>query len=232
MIASMHNVSLPGELLEQLKKRRGRLRVFSRIDPAAAALIVVDMQNAFVSPDGFAYIPTASGIVPNINRFAGALRAVGGHVVWVRTTLGSTGRKAWRLYFDHFVPAGEAEARRAALSPEHLEHEFWPQLDIRNEDTIVDKDRFSAFIQDASDLEHELHRRGVDTVFVAGTLTNICCESTARDAMMRDYRAVMIEDANAARTDEDHIAGLRTFVQVFGDVVTTDEAIELVQETV
>ena len=77
----MHKVSLPGELLQQLEERRGRLRVFSRIDPGAAALIVVDMQNAFVSPDGFAYVPTASGIVPNINRFAGALRAAGGYVV-------------------------------------------------------------------------------------------------------------------------------------------------------
>ena len=46
---------------------------------------------------------------------------------------------------------------------------------------------------------------------------------------MRDFRTLMVHDANAARTDADHIAGLRTFVQVFGDVIDTDRAISLIK---
>ena len=66
---------------------------------------------------------------------------------------------------------------------------------------------------------------GIDTVLVAGTKTNVCCESTARDAMMRDYKVVMVSDANGARYDEDHLAGLTSFFQSFGDVRTTEEVI-------
>ena len=88
----------------------------------------------------------------------------------------------------------------------------------------------SAFIQGASPLEDRLRQASIDTVLITGTLTNCCCESTARDAMMRDFRTLMVHDANAARTDEDHVAGLRTFVQVFGDVIDTDRAIALLQQ--
>jgi nicotinamidase-related amidase len=53
----------------------------------------------------------------------------------------------------------------------------------------------------------------------------MCCESAARDAMMRDYKVVMVSDANGARYPEDHLAGLTSFFQSFGDVRTTDEVI-------
>ncbi len=228
--AAMHEVTLPQDLLDQLAERRGRLRVFNRIDPRSTALLVIDMQNTFVHPDGFAYIETAQGIVPNINRLADVLREAGGTVAWVRVTLAESGRGAWDLYFEHFSPPGTAEQRRRSLCAGHQGHAFWHALDIRPEDLIVDKDRFSAFIQDASDLEQRLRERGIDTLLITGTLTNCCCESTARDAMMRDFRTLMISDGNAARTDEDHIAGLRTFVQVFGDVIDTDEAIALIRD--
>jgi ureidoacrylate peracid hydrolase len=62
-------------------------------------------------------------------------------------------------------------------------------------------------------------------VLIAGTATNVCCESSARDAMMLDYRVIMLSDANAASTDEEHAATLDTFILFFGDVMTADEAI-------
>ncbi len=226
----MHDVELPAELLEQLKARRGRLHVFDQLDPARTALLVIDMQNAFVHPQGFAHVEKAAGIVPNINRLAGALRSAGGTVIWIRVSLTDSGRGAWAMYFDHFTPAAERKDWHAQLTAGHFSHEFCAGLDIQPADWMVDKDRFSAFIQDASPLESRLRQASIDTVLVTGTLTNCCCESTARDAMMRDFRTLMIADANAAKTDEDHIAGLRTFVQVFGDVVTTDETIRLIQE--
>lgn len=221
----MHKVTLPQPLREALRRRRGRDHIFETLAPSETALLVVDMQNHFVAPEALAEVPLARGIVANINRLAEGLRRAGGHVVWIRSTFAPDGAAAWPMFFDNFVAPEARGALRHSLSPGQPGHEFWPELDIRDADLVVDKTRFSAFIQGASDIEPLLRQRGIDTVLITGTLTNICCESTARDAMMRDFRAVMIEDANAARSDDDHLAGLRSFVQVFGDVMTTDAAL-------
>ncbi len=70
-----------------------------------------------------------------------------------------------------------------------------------------------------------LGKYGIDSLIITGTATNMCCESAARDAMMRDYKVVMVSDGNGARYPEDHLAGLTSFYQSFGDVRTTDEVI-------
>jgi ureidoacrylate peracid hydrolase len=91
----------------------------------------------------------------------------------------------------------------------------------------VHKKRFSPFITGSSDLHEHLQARAIDSLFVCGTATNMCSETTARDAMMLDYKVVMVEDANAARYDDDHLAGLTSFYQSFGDVRSTDDAIKM-----
>ena len=65
---------------------------------------------------------------------------------------------------------------------------------MRPEDLTVEKNRFSAFIQGSSDLAAVLRGRGLDTILITGTVTNVCCESTARDAMMLNFKTVMITD--------------------------------------
>jgi ureidoacrylate peracid hydrolase len=94
----------------------------------------------------------------------------------------------------------------------------------------VPKRRFSPFIQGSSELEAILRARGIDTVVISGTRTNVCCETTARDAMMLDFKTVVVADATAAATDLEHMAGLMTVFQVFGDVRTTDEVIGLLEK--
>jgi ureidoacrylate peracid hydrolase len=59
-------------------------------------------------------------------------------------------------------------------------------------------------------------------VLVTGTVTNVCCESTARDAMMLNFKTIMVTDGNAAVTDEDHNASLCAFYLTFGDIMSTD----------
>ena len=80
----------------------------------------------------------------------------------------------------------------------------------------------------SSDLHDILQANSIENLIVAGTATNMCSESTARDAMMLDYKVVMVEDANAARYDDDHLAGLTSFYQSFGDVKTTDATIAMI----
>jgi ureidoacrylate peracid hydrolase len=74
-----------------------------------------------------------------------------------------------------------------------------------------------------------LRARDIDTVIVTGAVTNVCCEATARDAMMLNYKTVLVSDANAARTDEDHNASLSAVLRVFGAVHSTDEVVGLLQ---
>ena len=223
----MHTFALPPHVLDAIEKRRGgRHHIFNTLDPAKTALVVIDMQNYFVAPDMKGEVPMAREIVPNINRLAAATRAAGGRVAWVTNNFPDDITESWSvMMMDMFSP----ERREAML--EHLReggagHPLWHELETAPEDWQLYKNRFSAFIQGSSDLEARLRAEGRDTVLITGTLTNVCCESSARDAMMIGYRCVMVSDANAARFDEDHLAGLTSFWQSFGDVRTTDDVIE------
>ena len=76
---------------------------------------------------------------------------------------------------------------------------------------------------------HEyLQERGIDTLIITGTLTNCCCESTARDAMQMNYKIIFVADANAALTDAAHNATLDNMLMLFADVMTTEEVLTAV----
>ena len=92
-------------------------------------------------------------------------------------------------------------------------------------DDIVYKYRFSAFVQGASDLPQRLQDGGFASVLIVGTVTNVCCESSARDAMMLNFKTVMVSDGNSAHSDAEHTATLAAFYAVFGDVMDTDMTI-------
>jgi len=105
-------------------------------------------------------------------------------------------------------------------------HALYADLRPAPADLHLPKLRYSAFIQGSSTLHDELQRRGIDTVLVAGTATEVCCESTARDAMMLNYRTVMLSDGCAAFTAEAHAATLSNFLLYFGDVQSCNEVID------
>jgi ureidoacrylate peracid hydrolase len=218
----MHTLSIPQSVVDRVVARRGREHVHDMLDPARTALVVVDMQNAFMLPGvAHALCPMAEKIVPNINRLAQAVRMTGGTVIWIKTTFKDDALKNWSTYFEMVKP--EQGARRvAALTAGSKGHELWAALDVRTDDLIVEKNRFSAFIQGSSNLAEVLRERGLDTVLITGTVTNVCCESTARDAMMLNFKTIMVTDGNAAVTDEDHNASLCAFYLTFGDVMPTD----------
>ena len=218
----MHTLSIPQSVVDRVIERRGREHIYDNLDPAKTALVVVDMQNAFMLPGvAHALCPMAEKIVPNINRLARAVRETGGTVVWIKTTFTEDALRSWSTYFDMVTPQHGAK-RVQALTAGSEGHQLWAALDVRTEDLIVEKNRFSAFIQGSSNLAEILRRRGIDTILVTGTVTNVCCESTARDAMMLNFRTVMVSDGNAAMTDEEHNASLIGFYLTFGDVMSTD----------
>jgi nicotinamidase-related amidase len=210
----------PQYVIDRVMAKRGRLNVFDRFDPTRTALLVIDMQNFYVGE-----IESVIGIIPNINRLAREMRARGGLVVFVGMTAGAGGNSLWPIYHDYFFTPEKGANHRDQLSSDHPGHRFHADLDVALGDPIVYKSRFSPFIQGASNIEDILRGHGIECLIVTGTATNMCCEAAARDAMMRDYKVVMVADANGARHPEDHLAGLTSFFQSFGDVRTTDEVI-------
>ncbi len=218
----MHTLSIPQSVIDRVIARRGREHVHEDLEAAKTALVVVDMQNAFMLPGvAHALCPMAEKIVPNINRLAQAVRTTGGTVVWIKTTFKEDALKNWSTYFEMVTPQQGAK-RIEALTADSRGHELWSALDVRADDLIVEKNRFSAFIQGSSNLAEVLRGRGLDTILVTGTVTNVCCESTARDAMMLNFKTIMVTDGNAAVTDDDHNASLVAFYLTFGDIMSTE----------
>ncbi len=220
-----HDVKIPDYVIERIMAKRGKLSVFDSFEASKTAFLVIDMQNFYV-----AEVDTAISIVPNINRIAAACRARDVPVIWVimRCSDGEGEPSQWQLYHRYFFTEAKGQNHLTKLSPGNPGFEIYPDLDVANGDRIVTKRRFSPFITGASDLHEILQDLGVENLIVAGTATNMCSESTARDAMMLDYKVVMVEDANAARYDDDHLAGLTSFYQSFGDVKTTDDVIAMI----
>lgn len=227
----MHQIKIPQSVIDRVTARRGKEHVYEdSIDPTRSALIVVDMQNGFMLPGvAFSEIKTAPEIVPNINRLARAVRASGGTVVWIVTTYTKEADTEWSTYYGLSTPTHGAK-RSAALSKGHKGHELWASLEVQPEDPIVEKKRFSAFIQGSSNLDQVLKERGIDTLLITGTVTGVCCESTARDAMMLNYRVVMVTDGNAAYSDEEHNAALTAFYATFGDILPTARLVEIIEK--
>jgi ureidoacrylate peracid hydrolase len=220
----MHESMIPAEILARVVERRGRRHINERLEAATCALVVIDLQDGFMLPGVPLEVAAARAIVPNVNRLAAAFRAAGGRVVWVRMNVEGE-RDSWSAFFRRF-PAEVAERQLVALAPGGVGYPLYKELDVLAGDDVIDKKRYSAFIAGSSPIDGLLRTAGIDTIVVTGTLTNVCCESTARDAMMLNYNVVLVSDANATWTDEQHNATLTTMVQNFGDVMTTDEVLE------
>ena len=220
-----HAVHIPDDVLQRVLLRRGRLTLFDSLDARSTALLVIDMQDAFLKPGAAGEVAAARGIVPAINRLAQGLRDKGGLVAWVKMTVRDD-TSYWSVWFEHFMSATpRGRGLTADLVSGGAGHGLYGELDVRDGDLVVEKTRYSAFIQGSSDLDGLLRARGIDTVVVVGTLTNVCSESTARDAMMLNYKTVLVSDANATLSDEDHNASLAAVIQTFGEVITTDEVL-------
>lgn len=220
----MHDLSIPAHVLDRVVARAGRAHPFDVITPAKTAFVVVDMQNHFVKQGFPGEVPMARAIVPAINRLAATLRELGGHVVWIKNTTHDT-RESWSVYHDWLMTPERRDRRYASMELGHEGHALWGELDVHGEDAQVVKTRFSAFIQGSSDLEAYLRGRGIDTLLIGGTATHVCCESTARDAMMLNFKVVMVADVLATYDDATQNASLAAFYSNFGDVQTVAEAI-------
>jgi len=222
---------LPDTLVRAATHRRGRLELFDTINPSRTALLVIDMQKAWLAAGAPFETPSARALIPRINRIAAALRRRSGTVIWIQHTTGKLDENGyWPLYFNHFIHPEQRAAAIAALAPGEPLHALDTALEVSSGDLVLPKYRFSAFVRTPHDLESMLVTRGLDTVVVGGTATNVCVESTVRDAMMRDFRVFMPHDAVTALDPEAHLAGLRNVMQSFADVRPVEALLALIGE--
>jgi nicotinamidase-related amidase len=203
------------------------------VDPKRAALVIVDMQYATGHRDGgLSQSMKAKGetttdwrfkrihdlVIPNTQRLIKAMRDCGGEIVYV--TIGAAKEDCrdapvhMRKFFQSF---GNHVGSR--------QHEIIEELAPEPQDHIVRKTSIGAFA--STGIDHLLRTLDRDALFMTGVSTNMCVETTAREAADRGYAVSLIEDACATTHKDLHENTLRNFSRFFGKVRSTDKALGL-----
>lgn len=198
-----------------------------KVGPEHAAVLVVDVQNDFCAPGGAMHaegrdLSMVQAMLPRLAWLLEAARGAGTPVVWIRNVY--TAQPNWYL---SEVWLEQAARRRRGLYVERpvcqageWNGDFY-QVRPRPDEAIVTKHRYGAF--EGTDLDLVLRSRGVRTVIMTGVATNVCVETTARQAFLKDYYVVFVSDCTATYSRADHDATLRNIDNFFGEVVTAEQ---------
>jgi ureidoacrylate peracid hydrolase len=215
-----HPSGIPEKIVRKVVARRGRLHAFESIDATRTALVVIDLDVATVGGN-----EDCQRMTPTVNSLARTVRHTGGVVAWVLSKAIPSkhftdilGPDLATRYVNDGLPGGGGT-------------KLWPELDSISGDVFTVKTGASAFFPGKCDLKDQLDAKGIDTLLIAGTVTNICCESSARDATELGYRVIMVSDALSGHAHGLHEATLATFYRIFGDVRPSREVVELLKAT-
>ncbi len=180
------------------------------IKPGQCALLVIDMQNYFDS--------LTVNIKPNLLKIIDVCRAKGMRIVFTRHGHKDISKDGGMLakWWDDSVMVGTHG------------WELMPDFKLGKEDLLIDKNRYSAFFK--TGLDEKLRARGITELIITGVITNCCCETTARDAFVRDYRIFFVSDATATANDDLHIATLKTLAYGFAHIVSTGQVCQQISE--
>lgn len=197
-----------------------------KLDPSRTALVNVDMQNAFVEGTPLS-APNGPALVPVVNRLAKACRDAGMMVIH---TLHVTRRDG----SNHGTMGELIEPVRAGYINEGTETaKLHPGVEVGPRDILLYKPRYGSFT--GTDLDQVLRSNGINTIIVSGICTNICCETTAREAGMRDYHVFFPSDgtetfpAGGLSVEEIKKATLTTLGVAFAKIFTVDELIDKIK---
>jgi len=183
-----------------------------QLNVAGCALLVVDMQMFFLDATSPTFACGGVAILPTVKSLVDAFRRAGRPIIYSR-----------HVHHPNDLDAGIMgwwwQGKCLEGSPES---EIHPQLAPAASDKVVFKHRYSAFYN--TDLETVLRCLKVEDLVITGTMTNMCCESTARDAYYRDYRVFFLVDGTGTINEEMHLASLLNLAFGFA-YVTTSQAI-------
>jgi ureidoacrylate peracid hydrolase len=199
-----------------------------KVEPRHAALLVVDMQNDFIAPGGLISkdgrdISEAQKMAERLPALIAAARAAGVLVVFVRNVYSSERNvylsDAWLEQASRKRAGGYT--RIPVCADGSWEGDFYGAVRPEPGDPIVTKHRYGAFHN--TDLDTILRANGIRTCVMTGVVTNVCVETTAREAFIRDYYVVAVDDGCAAYSREDHVMTLKNIDRFFGEVTTIAE---------
>ena len=212
----MHVTRLPRWAIE-----RGQvLNSFPALEPGKTALVNIDMQSVFLDEHEIYGNQHSRDIVGAVNSLSAAMRGIGAPVIWTRQTHIHDGPLApppWQ--YDPAKP-GVAEGI-AALQAGAPGHGLYPAMEVGGGDIVIDKYRYGALACPAGALRRTLEALGTEMILITGTLTNCCCETTAREANLAGYKVMVVADATATLTDAEHNAALLNLRLNFADVRRT-----------
>jgi ureidoacrylate peracid hydrolase len=199
-----------------------------KVQPGHTALIVIDMQNDFIAPNGLIGrkgldLTAAQQLAERLPTFIAAAREAGALVIFVRNVY-TTERNfylpdAWLEQAARKQSGGYT--RFPVCAEGSWEGDYYGEVRPQPGDAVVTKHRYNAFHN--TDLDTILRANAIRTVVMTGVATDVCVGSTAREAFMRDYYAVMVDDGTATFSREDHDAALKNFDRYFGEVSTIAE---------
>jgi len=184
-----------------------------KLKKAKSALLVIDMQNFFLDPKSPTFTCGGLAILPTVKKLIAAFRKAKRPVIFTRHVHHPDGHDAGNLgwWWEGMCVEG---------TPESEVHEDIAPLP---KEKVVLKHRYSAFYN--TDLEITLRGFGIEDVAISGVMTNLCCETTAREAFMRDWRVFFLADATGTVSEEMHYASLLNLCYGFAFVTTTDKII-------
>jgi ureidoacrylate peracid hydrolase len=195
--------------------------------PRRTALINVDMQRCFVQ-DGPLASPDGRALTERVNRLIAVCRDAGILVVHTRMLMRADGSNLGVM--EEVVPPFIVGLYTDGAKTANLDS----ALAVDASDVIVDKPRYGGF--HGTDLEMILRTRGVDTVIISGIATNICCETTAREAAQRDFHVIFLSDGtatmdmNGVSADDLQRATCASLGMVFAQIATIDQVSGTIRE--
>ncbi|TAH32863.1 cysteine hydrolase [Candidatus Saccharibacteria bacterium] len=222
-MAEKHPSGIPEAVLNKVVPRRGRLHAFPILNPAKTALVVVDLDTGSVTHGTTEEIRS---FVPRVNSLANTVREHGGTVAWVTTPISAPSKHFRALYGDAFTKLIQEEGADGGTA-----HTVWHELNALPGDVYATKKGASAFFPGRSNLDEQLQKRGVTSLLIAGLVTNVCCESSARDACELEYEVTMVSDCLLGHKEGQHEATLATFYRNFGDVRPSENIQQLITES-
>jgi ureidoacrylate peracid hydrolase len=207
-----------------------------KLKPAHTALLVVDFQNDFCAPGGLISkdgrdITAAQQLAERLPAFIDTARNAGVMIVFIRCVY--TTEKNFYLsdvWLEQAARKREGGYTRIPVCRDgEWEGDFYGDVRPQPGDVIVSKHRYDAFHN--TDLDLILRSNGIRTVALTGIVTNVCVETTARAAFVRDYYVVAVDDGCAAYVEADHKTSLSNIDRFFGQVSTIKECSALWNET-
>lgn len=219
----MHKVRLPRWAVA----RGAALNSFQELAPGRTALVNIDMQSVFLDEAQIYGNRHARDIVPAVNALSRAMRTIEAPVIWTRQTHTFDGPCApppWQYDLDRpRVAEGVAALQAGALG-----HDLYPAMETAADDVVIDKHRYGALSCPGGNLRRTLETQGIEMIVITGTLTNCCCESTAREANLAGYKVIVVSDATATLTDAEHNAALMNLRLFFADVRRAREVLKMI----